>query len=307
VDRAIQAQVDAGFPGAVLAVVRDGRLVKLTAYGYAQRYDARGALAAPPPMRTDTIFDLASNTKMYATVFALQRLVSEGRLEVDAPLARYLPEFAAADDDPAMRARKARVRVADLLRHAAGFATDVPFHDPSAGERYSHERERTQALLTRLPLDYPTGSRNLYSDTDFLLAGLLVERLTGQRLDAYVENAFYRPLGLQRTRFAPLAGGDLTPADFAATEPQGNTRGGRVAFPGIRRHTLRGEVHDEKAYYAMGQVAGHAGLFSDAEELAVLVQLMLDGGQRDGRRFFDAATAARFTAPAGPDPSYGLG
>ncbi|MEE7548913.1 serine hydrolase, partial [Xanthomonas sp. Kuri4-1] len=178
----------------------------------------------------------------------------------------------------------------------------MPFHDPSAGERYSHERERTQALLTRLPLDYPTGSRNLYSDTDFLLAGLLVERLTGQRLDAYVENAFYRPLGLQRTRFAPLAGGDLTPADFAATEPQGNTRGGRVAFPGIRRHTLRGEVHDEKAYYAMGQVAGHAGLFSDAEELAVLVQLMLDGGQRDGRRFFDAATAARFTAPAGPRP-----
>ncbi|MEE7567824.1 serine hydrolase, partial [Xanthomonas sp. Kuri4-3] len=126
--------------------------------------------------------------------------------------------------------RKARVRVADLLRHAAGFATDVPFHDPSAGERYSHERERTQALLTRLPLDYPTGSRNLYSDTDFLLAGLLVERLTGQRLDAYVENAFYRPLGLQRTRFAPLAGGDLTPADFAATEPQGNTRGAAWRF-----------------------------------------------------------------------------
>ncbi|MCD7099970.1 penicillin binding protein PBP4B [Stenotrophomonas sp. MMGLT7] len=304
IDRSIQAQVDAGFPGAVLAIVRDGRLVKLRAYGYAQRYDAHGALARPQPMRADTIFDLASNTKMYATVFALQRLAWEGRVDVDAPVARYLPEFADAADP-----RRARIRVADLLRHSAGFAADVPFHDPAtAGPRFSQQRARTEALLPKLPLDYPAGSRNLYSDTDFMLAGMIVERITGQRLDRYLDDTFYRPLGLQRTGFAPLAAGKgLTRVDFAATEPQGNSRGGSVDFPGIRRDTLRGQVHDEKAYYAMGQVSGHAGLFSDAEELAVLVQLTLDGGERGGHRYFDAATLSRFTAPAGPDPSYGLG
>jgi CubicO group peptidase (beta-lactamase class C family) len=304
IDRTIQDQINAGFPGAVLAIVRDGRLVKLGAYGYAQRYDARGVLVAPAPMHTDTVFDLASNTKMYATVFALQRLAWEGRLDVAAPIRRYLPEFADAADP-----RRAQIRVADLLRHSAGFAADVPFYDPAtAGSRFSQQRARTEALLPKLPLDYPAGSRNLYSDTDFMLAGVIVERITGQRLDRYLNDAFYQPLGLRRTGFALLtADKGLTRDDFAATEPQGNTRGGGVDFPGIRRHALRGEVHDEKAYYAMDQISGHAGLFSDAEELATLVQLTLDGGERGGRRYFDATTLARFTAPAGPDPSYGLG
>lgn len=304
-DRDIRAQVAAGFPGATLAIVHDGQLVTVRAYGYAQRNDEHGPMPTPDPMREDTVFDLASNTKMYATIYALQKLASEGRLDVDAPVSRYLPEFA----DVAGDADRALIRVADLLRHSAGFAADVRFQSPDAGDGryYSHDRARTERLLPRLPRQYVAGTRNLYSDTDFMLAGMIVERISGQRLDRFVDQAFYRPLGLRRTGFALLRSGRLQRTDFAATELHGNTRDGAVTFPGIRSHTLRGEVHDEKAYYAMDQISGHAGLFSSAEELANLLSLMLDDGRRGNLRFFDADTIARFTAVAGPDPSYGLG
>jgi CubicO group peptidase (beta-lactamase class C family) len=185
-------------------------------------------MPTPDPMREDTVFDLASNTKMYATIYALQKLASEGRLDVDAPVS--IPaEFA----DVAGDADRARIRVADLLRHSAGFAADVRFQSPDAGDGryYSHDRARTERLLPRLPRQYVAGTRNLYSDTDFMLAGMIVERISGQRLDRFVDQAFYRPLGLRRTGFALLRSGRLQRTDFAATELHGNTRDGAVTFP----------------------------------------------------------------------------
>lgn len=310
VDALIEDAVAHGFPGAVLAIVRDGQLVKLDAYGYAKRHDENGLLAEPPPMRVDTVFDLASNTKMYAATFALQRLVYEGRIVLDAPLQRYLPGFVDGDDDP-VRAKHV-VTVADLLRHSAGMPADPPYHDRArAGSLYSQDRERTAGRLLRTPLETLPGTAHRYSDPDFMLLGMLVEHVSGQRLDEYVDAAFYAPLGLQRTLFAPLRGNARLPAlqasDCAATEPRGNTRDGAIRFDGIRTHTLQCEVHDEKAFHSMDQVSGHAGLFADAADLAELLQLMLDGGRRADHVFFDPDTISVFTRPAELDPSHGLG
>jgi len=310
VDALIEASVADGFPGAVLAVVRDGKLVKLSAYGYSRRYDEHGPVPDPPPMRVDTLFDLASNTKMYATTFALQRLVDQGKIDLDAPVRRYLPEFVDGPDDPVPG--KARVTVADLLRHSSGLASETHyFNRAKAGPLFSQDRATTRARLMRTPLAHPPGSRHQYSDTGFMLLGLLIEQVAGMPLEDYVEREFYAPLGLQHTLYAPLRGnprlGSFSPSECAATETHGNTRDGVVQFENVRTGTVQCEVHDEKAFHSLEQVGGHAGLFSTAEDIAVLQQVMLAGGSRDGHRFFGPGTIARFTAPGGADPSFGLG
>ena len=310
VDALIEASVADGFPGAVLAVVRDGRLVKLQAYGYSRRYDGHGPVPDPAPMQVDTLFDLASNTKIYATTFALQKLVDEGRVELGAPVQRYLPGFVDGPGDPVPG--KARVTVADLLRHGSGLPSDIHFFNrDKAGVLFSQDRATTYARLMQVPLAYPPGSRHLYSDPGFMLLGLLVEQVAGVPLEDYVDREFYAPLGLRHTLFAPLRGnarlGSFQPGQCAATETRGNTRDGAVQFENVRTDTVQCEVQDEKAFYSLGQVGGHAGLFSIAEEVAVLQQLMLGGGSRNGHDFFGPGTIARFTSPSGSDPSHGLG
>ncbi|PNB76984.1 penicillin binding protein PBP4B, partial [Pseudomonas sp. FW305-BF6] len=108
-----------------------------------------------------------------------------------------------------------------------------------------------------------------YSDVDYMLLGTIVEKITGQKLDEYVENEIYKPLKLKDTVFNPLQKG-FKPKEIAATELLGNTRDGVINFPNVRTYTLQGEVHDEKAFYSMGGVSGHAGLFSTTSDLAVL-------------------------------------
>ncbi|AMX01876.1 penicillin binding protein PBP4B [Microbulbifer thermotolerans] len=305
VDALIERDIAAGFPGAVLLVIKDGKIVKNTSYGYRQKFSGQVPLKHFQPMTTDTLFDLASNTKMYATNFALQKLVSEGKLDLQAQVQHYLPEFRDTDSDPIKG--KDTLRVIDLLHHSAGFMADPKFHDPQAGGAlYSQDRNKTLALLSKTPLAYEPGSKNVYSDMDYMLLGLIVERITGQRLDDYVENTLYKPLGLKNTLFTPLQKG-FQASDFAATELMGNTRGGTIAFPNIRTYTLRGEVHDEKAFYAMGGVSGHAGLFSTTGDLAVLLQVMLNGGGYGAQQLFDRDTIARFTKPSEKNPTFALG
>ncbi|WP_345552260.1 penicillin binding protein PBP4B [Microbulbifer aestuariivivens] len=305
VDQLIEADIANGFPGAALLIIKDGRIVKSAQYGYRQKFAGLQPLATPAPVERDTLFDLASNTKMYATNFALQKLVSEGKLDVDAPVRHYLPEFTDRDGDSIRGKNSLRVR--DLLQHSAGFSPDPQFHNPaSAKELFSQQREKTLALIPQAPLNYQPGSKTAYSDTDYMLLGLLVERIAGQPLDDYVEQHIYAPLGLHNTRFNPLQKG-FKPSQFAATELMGNTRDGTIDFPNIRRHTLRGEVHDEKAFYSMGGVSGHAGLFSTTEDLALLLQTMLNGGGYGDVCLFDQQTITRFTAPSPADPTFGLG
>ncbi|WP_244993606.1 penicillin binding protein PBP4B [Pseudidiomarina sediminum] len=303
VDALIEQDIADGFPGAVLVVVKDGKIIKQTAYGYAKRYAENGELlASPTPMKVDTLFDVASNTKSFATALAIMHLVERGVLDVNAPIYHYLPEYRG-------EGREAR-RVRDLLQHQSGYAPQVLFHSPdnALGKAFhSTEKAKTERLmLADVPFVDGNGVRSSYSDTNFMLLGTLIERVAGMPLDQYVEQHIYRPLGLQNTLFAPLRKG-RQPSEFAATELQGNSRGGRVDFPGVRRYTLQGEVHDEKAYYAMNEIAGHAGLFSTAPELAVLIQMLLNGGGYGDVHLFATSVIDSFTAPHARDRSFGLG
>lgn len=307
VDTLINSEVNEGFPGAALIIVKDGKIIKNTAYGYAKEYDNSTLLPEDKreKMTTDTMFDLASNTKMFATNFALQKLASEGKINVDAPVNKYLPDFKDYDTDTIKG--KANIRVRDLMDHCAGFPPEIHYFNPAeAKDLYSQDRDTTLKMLCKTPLSYVTGSKVLYSDIDYMLLGYIIEKVTGQTEDTYVQENIYKPLGLNRITFNPLKNG-FTKEDCAATELNGNTRDGVISFPNIRKYTLQGEVHDEKAYYSMGGVSGHAGLFSDTHDLAVLAQVILNGGGYGPNKFFDKGTLDQFTKTSDVSPNYGLG
>ncbi len=303
VDRLIADDIEEGFPGAVLVVVKDGEVIKRSAYGYARKYfDCGEVMPSAIPMTTEHGFDLASNTKMYATNIALMKLVSEGKLDVNLPVSYYLKEYTGGGRDAHL--------VKDLLTHRAGYAPEVRFFtkDNALGEHFfSQNKTRTSRLLTtQIPSNAHSGNTPVYSDTDYMLLGLLIERITGLALDDYVEHEIYHPLGLKRTVFNPLQKG-FTANQFAATEIEGNSREGRIEFENMRTHVLQGEVHDEKAFYSMQGVAGHAGLFSTADELAILTQMLLNGGGYGEARVLNNAVLEHFVKPEESDDSYGLG
>ncbi|SFB93486.1 CubicO group peptidase, beta-lactamase class C family [Bacillus sp. OV322] len=305
VDSLIKNEIDNGFPGAVLLVIKDGKIVKNTAYGYAKKYDRGTLLKHPKKMKTTTMFDLASNTKMYSVNFALQHLVSQGKIDLNQTVSHYIPQFRDSAEDKIKG--KDTLRLIDILHHTAGFPPSVEYYNPKlAGDLYTTDRSKVLQMISRTPLDYQPGTKNIYSDLDYMLLGFIIEKVTGKRLDQYAEEKLYKPLGLKHTLFNPLQKG-FKPEDFAATELNGNTRDGAIYFPGIRTYTLQGEVHDEKAFYSMGGVSGHAGLFSTTGDLAVLLQVILNDGGYGNVRLFDKQTIDQFLAPSDMNPTYGLG
>lgn len=302
-DQFISDEVTAGFSGAVLLVVKNGMVIKHSAYGYAQRYNRDAQpLAEPVAMQPDTLFDIASNTKMYATNYALMRLVSEGKLNVNLPIQHYFPEYQGEGRD--------KRTVKDLLYHTAGYPPEVHFFRPDnrhGPEFYSLNKAHTeQLILTQVPFATELGQQAVYSDVDYMLLGMLIERITAQPLDQYLEQHFYQALGLSNTVFNPLLKGIATER-IAATELAGNSRGGRVHFPANRQGVIIGEVHDEKAFYSFQGVAGHAGLFSTAHDLAILMAVALQGGGYGWQQFFDQATLQQFISPSPYDHKFGLG
>lgn len=303
VDQQINQDIKNGFPGAVLMVIKDGDIVKHSAYGYARKFSDGGELlTSPTKMTVDTMFDIASNTKMFATNLALMKLVSEGKLDVSKHITEYLPQYRGAG-------REMRL-VKDILTHNAGYSPQVKFHtrDNALGEQfYSQNKEKTkQLLLTKVPFEVGRLSKRMYSDTDYMLLGLLIERITGMSLDSYVEHEIYHPLNLNQTVYNPLLKG-FSKNQFAATEIQGNTRGGRIDFDNVRQYVLQGEVHDEKAYHSLGGVAGHAGLFSTANELGILAQAMLNRGGYGKVHLFEQNVVDQFIKPDDGNGTYGLG
>ncbi|WP_412970910.1 penicillin binding protein PBP4B [Glaciecola sp. MF2-115] len=303
VDRFIRDEVKEGFPGAAIAVVYKGKIIKRTSYGYAKKYDAIGEpLAQLEAMSSEHMFDLSSNTKVFATTLAIMQLANEGEIDIYRPVHYYIPEYRGNGREV--------VLVRDLLAHASGYADEFKFYRPDNkyGEYfYSQNKLKTsRLLLTALPFESVLGSTQEYSDTNFMLLGLLVERVTGMSLDEYSQEKIYSPLGLKNTLFNPLRAG-FSAEQFAATEIFGNTRGRHIDFPNVREHVLQGEVHDEKAYYSMQGVSGHAGLFSNTDDLAILSQMMLNGGGYGNVKLFNEATMARFIKPSGKSNNIGLG
>jgi CubicO group peptidase (beta-lactamase class C family) len=291
-DSLIAAAVGTQFPGAVFVVAMDGVLLHERAFGYAQLFDSAGQrLVSPPPMRTSTLFDLASVTKVMATTNAIMLLVDRGQVDVDAPVSRYLPDFRGPHLDS--------ITVRHLLTHSAGLVQWQPLY------YYASNTAQTYALIRDMPLGFGVGAGRHYSDLGFMLLGVIVERVSGQRLDAFVERELYRPLGLRSTLFEPKARGFT---DFAATET-GNVYerhmvydstfgyrylGDPAAWNGWRRDVLRGGVDDGNAWYANGGVAGHAGLFSTAGELRVLVDLLNSHGMLGGHRYLRPEVVEQF-------------
>ena len=303
VDDLIEEDVANGFPGAVLMVIKNGQVIKHSAYGYKRKYDDDGELLSKPvKMTKDTLFDLASNTKVFATNFALMKLASEGKLKVSLPISFYLPLYSG-------EGRELRT-VKDMLTHNAGYAPQVKFfsRENKLGEHlFSQNTDKTkQLILTQVPFLVDRGTKQMYSDTDYILLGMLIEKITGQSLDDYLEDTIYQTLGLNNTLFNPLKKGRRS-NQFAATEIQGTTRGGRVHFDNIREHVLQGEVHDEKAFHSLAGVAGHAGLFSSAADLAVLSQTILNRGGYADRKVFSSQVIDQFIKPDDVNGTYGLG
>ena len=337
IDELIETDAAYGFPSAQLAIVRNGRLVYRKAWGRACAYTPEGRFIEDAPRVTnDTLYDLASVTKMFSANYALQKLATEGRVSLDARVVDLLGKgfvsetisipYEGSDevDMDTMRAWKASLTVRDLLCHQGGFPADPQYPNlcfDAARRRYDPDarnalysgcdgtdatREATFHAICKTPLMYRPGTKTIYSDVDYMLLGLIVEKIVGKRLDEYLKETFFEPMGLRRVTYTPLKHG-FAPEDCAATELNGNTRDGFLNWPGVRTQTVRGEVHDEKSHYAMGGVSGHAGLFACATDLAKLATAMLTGGYGPNR-FFSRTVMDAFTSPKSLEAGgWGLG
>jgi len=270
-------------PGAVLVVSHNGKVVHERAFGSAELYDFNvKKLANPRPMHASTMFDLASVTKVMATTFGIMLLVDRGQVDVDAPVYRYLPDFRGPHLDS--------ITVRHLLTHSAGLVQWQPLY------YHAKNKAETYKVIREMPLEWGVGEGRHYSDLGFMLLGYIIERVSGRSLDAFMEQELYRPLGLRSTAWNAKAHGVK---DVAATE-QGNGyekhmvydstfgyryRGDPTAWNGWRNYVLVGETNDGNSWYANGGVAGHAGLFSTASDLHVLLDLLINRGTYNGRHY----------------------
>ena len=262
------------FPGAVLAVGYRGNLVHFEAVGrLSYEEDSR-------PVAKDTIYDLASLTKILATTTMAMMLVDEGDLDLDHKVQHYLPRFVGTN--------KEKVTVRQLLTHSSGVNWWAPLYKDTTGQ--SAYLEKIQAM----DLVYEPGTKTLYSDLGLMLLGEILERVAGQSLEDFSRQRIFDPLGMKDTRYKP---GPAFLQRIAPTEEDKEWR----------KRVLLGEVHDENAY-ALGGVAPHAGLFGTARDLARFAQMILNGGVFEHRRYISRETVATFTRRAGvPDSSRALG
>ena len=335
IDRIIKADIENGFSSAQLAIMRDGELVFEDAWGQVQTYDANGNKIESEPVTTDSLYDLASNTKMYTVNYALQYLYSRGEVDLDTRIVDILGKAFASDTiDIAYKGYdhvypdtnktwKESLTIRDLLMHRAGFpagpqyfndrydVAEFDFDSDNGNVLYVgtdgdyEARKETLYQLFRTPLMYKPGTDTLYSDLDYMILCFCIEEITGMDFDDYLEDIFYKPMGLTHITFNPLNNG-FEKKDCVATELMGNSRDGNLSYTGIRTYTLCGEVHDPNAYYCMAGVSGHAGLFSNASDLARLANLMLTG-EYEGKDYFSKECIDLFTKEDKDNPGFGLG
>ena len=266
-DAAVDESVRAGsIPGAVVVVGHDGKIVHRKAYG------SRALLPAREAMTIDTVFDIASLTKVVATTPALMKLFEQGKLRINDPVTAYLPEFQGGKSD---------ITVRDLMTHFSGLRPDLDLEPAWSGYDTGIRR-----ALAEKPAA-PAGIRFVYSDINFILLGEIVHRLSGKTLDEYAREQVFGPLGMRETMFLPPAA--LRPR-IAPTEIDPKTGA-----------PFRGVVHDPTARF-MGGVAGQAGVFSTASDLAIFAEMWTGLGERAGVRVFSPLTIAKFSSPnSAPD------
>jgi beta-glucosidase-like glycosyl hydrolase/CubicO group peptidase (beta-lactamase class C family) len=281
------------FPGCVVLAVHDGEIVYHKAFG-SYKYEAS------PATTVESIFDLASVTKVSATTVSVMKLYEEGKLDLKKELGDYLPVVRGSN--------KANLVIEDILLHQAGLVPFIAFYketiDTVTGkpkpEFYSDKSkpgfsvrvaenlylrdDYNEVIMNRI-LKSPLGAKNkyVYSDNDFIFLGKVVEQITGKTLDQYVMETFYKPMGMVTTGFKPRDRFSVNRMVPTETEKW------------FRQQTMQGDVHDEGSSL-LGGVAGHAGLFSDAYDLAMLYQMLLNGGEFNGYRYLRPETIKLFTA-----------
>ena len=260
IDEIANREIQLGnIPGAVILIGHQGSVVYRRAFGY------RALEPQKIPMTEDTIFDLASLTKPIATATAVMQLVEQGKMDLDEPVARYWPEFGANG--------KEKIRVQDLLTHSSGFRAGLNGNSSWSGYGEGLKQVLKEKLVS------PPGKTFLYSDINFIVLGELVTRVSGLPLDLYCTRHIFAKLGMKDTGFKPE---DAQRSRIAPTTY-------------LNGKLLQGEVHDPTAY-KMGGVSGHAGLFSTADDLAVFVQMLLNGGSANGAEILRPASIEEMTA-----------
>ncbi len=264
IDILARDEIAAGrIPGAVILIGSGDTVVYRKAFGN------RSLKPAPEPMKLDTIFDLASLTKVVATTPAIMELVEQGKLQLDAPVARYWPAFGANG--------KQAITLRDLMTHYSGMHADLDLRIPWSGYNTAMDK-----LIAEKPTA-PPQTRFLYSDENFEVLGELVRRVSGQPLDAFCAAHIFGPLGMTHTEFLPPA---ALRDQIAPTEDTG----GKVHW---------GDVHDATARW-MGGVSGHAGVFSTAGDLAIYARMLLDGGAGNGVRILNRKSVEEMTTRESP-------
>jgi CubicO group peptidase (beta-lactamase class C family) len=253
-----------GYPGAAVVVGRKGAVVWERAFGRLS-WETSSA-----HVTTDrTIYDLASLSKVVGTTTAIMVLYDEGRVVLDAPVVTYLPDFSGGYKDS--------VTVRQLLEHRSGLPAGRDLW------RLAHTPDEARALVLETPLVCRPGDCYIYSDLGADVLGLIVESVTGETLDRFLTERVFQPLGMNDTYYRPNDSLKIRVAPTEVNPPRG--------------YPLQGEVHDENAY-ALGGVAGHAGLFSTAADLSIFAQMMLNGGEFNGVRIVSDSTIALFTRRA---------
>lgn len=304
IDEIVKSNIENNMiPGAVVLVAKDGVIVKNEAYGVQQKYDMGQLIENQVPMTIETIFDLASVTKVMATTQAIMKLSSEEKIDVNDKVAKYIPQFGVNG--------KENITIADLLTHTSGLTPWYPTYF------YAEKRNDVLKYIENMPLEYETGTKRVYSDFSFMTLGLIVEKVSGENLDKYLDKYIYSNLGMKDTYFNP-------PKELKyriAATSWGNPYEYKMVddpnfgyyvdedvedFKMWRNYTLVGEVNDGNAFYANEGIAGHAGLFSTAKDLSILGQTMLNGGGYGTFKVYDKKTINKFVSPQRFGQGYGF-
>ena len=265
VDEVIAASIEKKeIPGAVLLVGRGDDVIYRKAYGN------RAIEPTVEPMTEDTIFDLASLSKPLGTATSIMILADRGKIDVDAPAAKYVPAFASNGKD--------KVTVAQLLLHRGGLIADNSLKD------YTDDPEESMKKILDLKLKYEPGKDYIYSDMSFAVLGEIVRAVSGKPLNEFALTEIFQPLGMKDTTYLPP---DSWKPRIAPTERAKDAKTGEDTV-------LRGIVHDPRAQ-KLGGFAGHAGVFGTADDLARYCRMLLNGGELDGKRILSAKTVAEMT------------
>jgi len=295
IDSILESQVNLDkIPGAVIEIKSGNQIIYKHSYGFARKYDYNHNLLNPPEkMTTGHLFDIASLTKVIGTTTSVMLLTDRGLLKIEDPVYKYIKAFDTAD--------KRKITIRHLLTHTAGLYEWYPLYYSASN------KEESYRLIGDLPLMFPVGAQRRYSDLGFVILGEIIEIVSGLPLEEFMKQNIFLPLQMKNTAYNPLTTGNFK--KIAATS-HGNPYEKRMVYDstlgykfkeidpvqwrGWRTYTLRGEVNDGNAWYANGGISGAAGLFSTADDLQRLVDMLINKGKTGSGQFIKEKTIQTF-------------